>query len=272
MADEEKKKVPQAGNEGNAGDGSPKDPDFKGADDPDSNPDAGKSAKDGEASGEEGNETQEEKKKKQSAAENAKFAEKRRLAEEKQRAAELEAERKKGYNDGVKASIGGVNPFTKRPISDDVDLQEYLDMKTLSDNGKDPTEDYPQFVKEKARSAKKLSEEQELSKKEANKQIQEFEAKYPGLSDKILNDSDFMEYAEGKLGPKPLITVYESYLAFTNKLSGGAAARRAAKSTASPGSMTGEGEETKKPAWQTAKPGTKEFNDIVEKAKRGELK
>jgi hypothetical protein len=111
--------------------------------------------------------------KKQSREDNAKFAEQRRLQEAKKRDLELQ----QSFNKGVIEGIGGKNPYTNSVINDDVDLQEYLDMKQLQTQGKDPVVEYPAFLKEKTRQQQKLVQEKELSDKKAQEFIEEFNKK-----------------------------------------------------------------------------------------------
>jgi hypothetical protein len=205
--------------------------------------------------------------KKQSREDNAKFAEQRRQKEAKQKETEL----RQSFNKGVIEGIGGKNPYTKEPISDDVDLQEYLDMKNLETQGKDPVTDYPAFLKEKTRQQHKLTQEKELSDKKAQEFIEEFNTKYPGQFKQVWEDQAFQEFAEGKLnGQRSLVSVYESY----QKLIGGkveeVAGRKVVKAQSSPGSLADAGAVVPTKDWRTMS--KDEFKAYVSKAKRGEFR
>lgn len=210
--------------------------------------------------------------KKQSKEENAKFAEMRRLNELKQREAEIEAAQKQAYTKGVIEGIGGKNPYTNQPITDELDLQEFQDMKTLESQGKDPVADYPAFVKEKQRQQKQLIQEQEVSKQKAQQFIDEFEAKYPGKFKEVWEDPLFQDYADGKLnGQKSLTQIYESFLTLVGRKAEIIADRKVSKAIASPGSMTDiDSDVVASGDWKNM---TKdEFKVFVERAKRGEFR
>jgi len=86
------------------------------------------------------------------------IAEKQRKEQER-RAKELAEEKKKAereaYLKGIKMALGDRNPYTDKPIIDEEDLEEYEIMKKLDEQGKDPVEDYSDYIKEQKRLAKK---------------------------------------------------------------------------------------------------------------------
>jgi hypothetical protein len=228
-----------------------------------------------EAKPESGQEVSEEMKsnKKQSKEDNAKFAEMRRQQEaEKAQKAMLEKAQKEAYTKGVIEGIGGKNPYTGEPIKDELDLQEYQDMRSLESQGKDPVTSYAAFVKEKQRQQAQLVQQQEVSKKKAQEFINDFEAKYPGKFKEIWEDSLFQDYADGKLnGNKTLIQVYEGFLSLVGRKAEIIADRKVSKAIASPGSMTGDSSEIV-PNIDWRKMNEKDFKQFVEKAKRGEFR
>lgn len=205
--------------------------------------------------------------KKQSREENAKFAEQRRQQEAKKRDLELQ----QSFNKGVIEGIGGKNPYTNTSISDDVDLQEYLDMKQLQAQGKDPVADYPAFLKEKTRQQQKLVQEKEMSDKKAQEFIEEFNAKYPGMFKEVWEDQSFQDYAEGKLnGQRSLVSVYESYQKLIGKKAEEVADRKNVKAQSSPGSLADGGAVIATKDWRTMS--KDEFKAYVSKAKRGDFR
>lgn len=136
----------------------------------------------------------------------------RRKKEKAKREAELE---EKGYNKALKESIDGVNPYTNKPIVDDVDMQIYKDMRELEKQGKDPINDYADYVAEKSR--KQLKEEQLKKQQEdyATKDIDDFSKSHPDIDvSKLLNDEHFSSFADGKLGVQPLTKIYENFIKF----------------------------------------------------------
>lgn len=213
-----------------------------------------------------------DKPKKQSKEENAKFAEKRRQEQAKLQEQEmLEKLKKEAFEKGVIEGIGGKNPFTGEPISDEVDLQEYQDMKTLKSQGKDPIAEYPAFLKEKQRKQKQLMEQQEVSKKKAQQFIDEFESKYPGKFKEVWDDQAFQDYADGKLnGNKSLVEVYEGFLRLVGRKAEVIADRKVSKALSSPGSMTQQDSESTPQDWKTMS--KEDFKKFVERAKRGEFR
>lgn len=136
----------------------------------------------------------------------------RRKDERAKKEAELE---KKGYNKALKEAVDGVNPYTGKPINDDVDMEMYLEMRELEKQGKDPLTDYAEFVAEKSRKSRK---EQTLKKQQeeyATKDIEDFSKSYPDIDvNKLFNDERFNSFADGKLGNKPLREVYNDFLKF----------------------------------------------------------
>jgi hypothetical protein len=211
--------------------------------------------------------------KKQSKEDNAKFAEMRRQQEaQKQRETEMKNVEKEAYTKGVIEGIGGKNPYTKEQITDEVDLQQFQDMKTLESQGKDPITDYPAFLKEKKKQEMKLVKEQEVSQKKANEFIGEFETKYPGKFKQIWEDENFQDYADGKLnGSRTLVQIYEGYLALVGRKAEIIADRKVSKAIASPGSMTDtDMDVVSSTDWKNMS--KDDFKKFVEKAKRGEFR
>lgn len=179
-------------------------------------------------------------------------AEKVRLAEEK---ALLE---KQAYNKGIREALNGKNPYTNEDIQDDDDLEEFKNMQEMEKRGLDPITDYAKFIKDKRkedRQKEQLLKEKELETEKAaeeNKQkitqdIKDFTKKYDDIDvKKLLQENErFIDYADGKIGQKPLIEIYEGFLKFEKKTEETAeeiAIRKQAKKITA-GSLSGEGNE-----------------------------
>ena len=69
----------------------------------------------------------------------------------RRREAERQQELKKARYDAIKEAVDGINPYTNKPIVDDIDVEEYLQMKEIKKNGGDPLTDFSQHIKEKQR-------------------------------------------------------------------------------------------------------------------------
>lgn len=162
-------------------------------------------------------------KKKQSQEENARQAQARREKEQKEREEKIA---KEAYEKGKKEAelnSNKVNPFTETPIEDEYDLKIYKLQEKIKANGGDPIKDLPkELAKLEREQASKSKQEQDAKDKEEEKmksEIKDFRTQYPNVDlKKVLEDPNFNEFAEGKLGKKPLIEVYKSYVGFKQKL------------------------------------------------------
>jgi hypothetical protein len=136
----------------------------------------------------------------------------RRKEEKAKREAELE---KQGYNKALKEAVNGINPYTNKPITDDADMDIYLEMRELEKQGKDPVADYADFVAEKSRKARLEAQTKKQQEDYATKDIDAFSKEYPDIDvSKLLNDEHFNAFADGKLGAKPLTEIYQNFLKF----------------------------------------------------------
>ena len=95
--------------------------------------------------------------------------------------------RKRAKVDAIIEAVGD-NPFTGKPIQNKADADEYLLMKRIKNEGKDPIADYYEYVKP-------ASKDQWLEK-----DAQEFKKKYPSVNQTILNSEVFAKFAKGKIG------------------------------------------------------------------------
>lgn len=189
----------------------------------------------------------EEKKAPQSAELNSEFARRRREAEQQEKIRKAEADAR------VRAVIEavGVNPYTKEPITDAEDVDQYILMKRIEREGGDPVADFPKYAK-KQKAEKEAEATAEADRVAAQKKdIEDFQAAYPDVKlQDLANDADFDTFCDGKLGNKPLKDIYASYLTFRERLIGAGekkaqqkAVSQKAKENASVGSLANEGGE-----------------------------
>jgi hypothetical protein len=172
----------------------------------------------------------------QSKETNAEFARKRR---EQERQRELNELRNKTIID----TLGGKNPYTGEAMTDAADVEEYLTMREIEQNGGDPVTDYAGHVKAQSR-AQRERERTEAERREwYDKDRAAFTAKYPDADlSALIADEAFAQYAEGKVGEKPLAEIYEGYLKLTSRIEENAnrrVAQATANAKASPGALTG---------------------------------
>ena len=145
----------------------------------------------------------------------------------------------------------GTNPYTDKPIKDAADVEEYLLMRQIEREGKDPIADYPEYVKrqkaEEERAAAKARGDQETARKE----VEEFRLAFPGVNlQELAKDTDFDDFARGAIGNEPLVSIYRRYIAFCERIAGDAtkkAQQRAvaekAKANAAVGSLSNESDQ-----------------------------
>lgn len=175
-------------------------------------------------------------------------AEKRREREAKEAAIRKRIE-EEAYRKGIIEAVGGVNPYTGEAINDSADVDEYLVMKELDKQGKDPIADYAKAIKEKRKA------QQEVAQTEKNRvqELQEFNNKYPDVNvGELLKDERFCRFAGQRVKHETISEVYGDYLNFTSDFNARVEKKAqvkakvvAAKAKASPGSLTGNGETPK---------------------------
>jgi hypothetical protein len=179
--------------------------------------------------------TKENKKEPQSKEQNAENARRRREAERQKEMREL---REKTIID----TLNGTNPYTGDPMKDSFDVEEYLTMREIEKNGGDPVNDYPKYRKQKERDAAAQQEKQNESEEWYQKDREAFKTEYPDVDvSTLIADEDFCDYAEGKVGKKPLSEIYRGFLKFTGKYEDRAkekAAQYIANRQASPGALS----------------------------------
>ena len=113
---------------------------------------------------------------------------------------------------------GGVNPYTNEKIEDRADLDEFYLMKEIDKNGGDPLADFAKYQKQKRKEGKDLAIKQEMSEEQVRKDWQDFTVAHPDVSIKdLMADETFLDYADGKIGNKPLAKIYDGYKKLTAK-------------------------------------------------------
>lgn len=169
---------------------------------------------------------------------------KERNAEEarKRREAERQEALKQARVDAILEATDGKNPFTGEKMEDADDVEEYLNMRQLKKQGKDPIADYASFMKQQAKDRKTEQEAKAQKEMQVRNDLDSFRKAHPDVNtNDLFNDEAFADYAEGKLGSKSLSEIYDGY----NKLIGKAkqvehekAAQALANSKASPGAVS----------------------------------
>lgn len=167
---------------------------------------------------------------------------KERNAEEarKRREAEKQAAIKQARIDAIIEATDGKNPFDGSEMKDAEDVEKYLNMRKIKQDGKDPIADYADWTTQQAKARKAEQEAREKQEGKAREDLEAFKKAHPDVdTNKLFDDESFSDYAEGKLGSKPLNQIYDGY----QKLVDGArkaeqekAAQAFANSRATPGS------------------------------------
>lgn len=181
----------------------------------------------------------------QTAAQNAENAQRRRASEERKRQkreAELADAKRSAREEAILEVLNRTNPYTGEAMSDGRDVEEYLAMREIERRGGDPVGDFAKFHKEKERErAAKETEEAERNRWYADDRVQ-FEKQFPDVDvPRLIEDARFADYAEGKVGRRPLAAIYEGYLGLMEQSESNArqmAAQMLANRKASPGALS----------------------------------
>lgn len=173
------------------------------------------------------------KKEPQSKERNAEEARKRREAEKQEAIRQARV-------DAIIEATGGKNPYTGGEITDADDVEEYLNMRRIEKEGKDPLSDYAGWMKQQAKVRKAEQEAKEKQEAQTRDDIDAFRKANPDVDLKeLFGDESFSDYAEGKLGNKPLTQIYDGYrkwMSGARKAEQEKAAQALANSRATPGS------------------------------------
>ena len=167
---------------------------------------------------------------------NAENAFRRREAE--RRARELEAAKVNAIIEAV-----GENPFTHEEIKDAEDVAEYLAMREIQKQGGDPLQDYAKHQKKRMREERRAADEKAKEAEWFRADREAFIQKHPDVKlEELIGDRRFADYADGKIGARPLADIYEGYMRFvkdTDKKANERAAQALANSKATPGALSG---------------------------------
>lgn len=196
---------------------------------------------------------------------NAKFAQVKREQERKQ---EIENARM----NAVIEALGGINPYTGGKMTDKHDVDEYLTMKEIEKQGKDPQADYHEFVKAKAKEREQAQAEATKRQEQIEKDRQEFAAKYPKIKvAELMADKKFLSFATGKIGNIPLTEIYAGFEELKNsflKTAEVEAKNQIAKGKASPGALSFASNQTlTKRVSEMSKEEFDEYDRMVEQGK-----
>lgn len=199
---------------------------------------------------------------------NAEFARERRKKEEEARLAKIEKETKVKT---IIETLDGVNPYTNEKMEDETDVKEYLTMREIEKNGKDPITDFSSYQKQKA----KQEAEQQRVKKESEEWItndaKDFRSKHPDVNlDDLIKDELFSSIAKPLAGKVPMTDIYNTYQKACSKIEEKAIAKTAqtlANNAATPGKLSSQ----TPPAPKSVKDMSRsEIEAITERVKRGE--
>lgn len=195
---------------------------------------------------------------------NADYARERRAAEQKKA---LE----KARYDAIIEALDGKNPYTNEEMVDKADVEEYLNMKEIEKQGKDPIADYHKFLKNKVKEKEKVQSEQNNQEEWILKDRNDFVSKHPDIKlDELLQDELFRSFALGKAGKMPMDRIYTDYQSFIEKSEERARDRAAqvlANNAATPGKLSNQ---APKPAKSVKDMSKAEFEQMLERVKRGE--
>lgn len=215
--------------------------------------------------------------KKQSREENRKFAEQRRARKERML--------KDSYYRGIKEAIGSINPFTNEKMESSEDVELYLTMKEMDAQGLDPTNtsDYLKFRAEKERQAeeaklaqaKQIEQQNAQIRERANNDFVEFQKQFPNVNlSLMLKDENFKRDMQAFIAQGDSLS--EAFKRCNNrrntevlKTAQEIAVKQAQTSSAKSPSMQDGDNSSAEPDWRKMPVGSKEFNDYVERKKRG---
>ena len=211
--------------------------------------------------------------KKKTNKENAerRIAEKQKKEQEKKAKEERDKIERDAYLKGLKRALGDKNPYTDKPIVDEEDLEEYEIMKKLEEQGKDPIEDFADYIKQQKREAKNKALEDKKAEEEQLKYVQdniaEVDKKYgEGTAAKYLQNERFKKMFSSALENKaPLLQTIENYMEiekYIEKEAEDKAIEKDARRKSSPG---GIGKDTPPKTKSIEKMSSAEFNDFLEK-------
>lgn len=195
----------------------------------------------------------------------------------KQRREQRDKELHSSYLKGIKTATGNINPYTNTEMETDEDVQDYLLMKEMEEQGLDPTDsrDYIKFTREKQKTIDAETKAKEQANNKYQTELLEFKTKYNDvdIENMVAKDASWASLIIPQIeSGKTLIQAYENVTALINKsinekantLADEKAKKQVQNSLASVGSQT-DGEENTKPKIDFAKMSDKDFNEFWSK-------
>ena len=159
----------------------------------------------------------------------------------RRREAERQKEIRETRDKTIISTLRGKNPYTQEEMKDSADVEEFLAMREIEENGGDPVADYAKHLKQKGRDAAKKQEEALEKEEWFRNDFASFAAEHPDVKpDELISDKHFRAYADGKVGNMPLSKIYADFLDFVSEYDEKAmnkAAQMLANKNASPGSL-----------------------------------
>lgn len=146
------------------------------------------------------------KKEMQTKEQNAENARRRREAQKQKEIREMR-------DKTIISTLRGKNPYTNEEMKDSLDVEEYLAMREIEENGGDPVEDYNRVRKQKARDDAKQQEETSKQEEWFQKDREDFCSAHPDVDlDELIANEDFRDYADGKVGKRTMTDIYAGYM------------------------------------------------------------
>ena len=205
---------------------------------------SGEGSEIGKTDGEGGTDAEEKARQKAINSENAR---RRRESERREadRQRDIESAKTEARNKAILDVLGGVNPYTKEPMKDARDVEEYLTMKEIEKSGRDPVADFAKYQKEKEREKESAAAAEAQRRAWYRDDQAKFEAAHPDVKiSELIKNKTFLSVAAGKVGKVPLNDIYAEYVETKNSIINEykqESAKAAANKKASPGALGGEG-------------------------------
>lgn len=171
---------------------------------------------------------------------NAQAARQRREAE---RRAELDRAVTQARVAATIEALDGKNPYTGEEMKDAEDVAVYLTQRKIKESGGDPVQDFAKTLAAERRQVAQEAADRAADEARQRQDVAAFRQANPGVSlEELMADADFTDYAEGKLGLRPLTEIYRGYTSMRERYRAeerDRAAQALANAQSSPGSVTG---------------------------------
>ena len=140
-------------------------------------------------------------------------------------------------------ALEGKNPYTGEEMKDAEDVAVYLTQRRIKESGGDPVQDFAKTLAAERRQEAQAASERAADAAQRRADVEAFRRANPGVSlEELMADAEFTDYAEGKLGQRPLTDIYRSFTAMRERYrteERDRAAQALANAQSSPGSVTG---------------------------------